>query len=68
MAGLAIDDSDWAERSRLQCPEGHISWLATDSSWYCCTCGRSYDAFLDTKAGEWLTPGNVRLTDGHRKR
>lgn len=68
MVRLAIDDSDWAERARLQCPEGHVSWFAYGSSWYCHTCGRGYDSFIDTKTGEWVTPDDVRLTDGRRQR
>jgi hypothetical protein len=68
MARLAIDDADWAERARLRCPKGHGWWEASGTAWYCRTCGRTYDEFLDTKTGEWVAPDEVRLTDGHRQR
>lgn len=66
MASITIDDSDWAERARLTCPRGHNWWEASASSWYCRTCGRSYDEFLDTKTGTMVAREQVLLKDGFR--
>lgn len=68
MAVFTIDDSNWAERARLRCPEGHGWWEVYDSAWYCRSCARSYAKLVDTKTGDWVAPEDVRLLTGHRKR
>ena len=59
MIRIAVDDT--ADCWRLRCPEGHTAWRATQVSFYCEECDRSYSALIDRKTDERVGRSDVSL-------
>lgn len=66
---LSIDPSNWAEKARLRCPEGHTAWSPSSRWFWCPTCHtdgeQAYHQYLiDAKTGERVARWEVELVDG----
>jgi hypothetical protein len=68
---VRIDRSQFAQRHRYTCPEGHSNWAPTNNHLWCQTCRRQYEHgrdvdpehyhVVDQVTGEEITWARVEL-------